>query len=548
MRPLPHEDKAFYISLTDSSGKHAHKLDLDETIIGRSHGCHIVINNRNVSRRHARILRVANEFRLIDLNSTHGTFVGGVRITDHLLKTGDRIEIGADSVPLLFTADPEAVPSDGTSTIENHLQNLKLVGNQESSDLEKISWILDFQQRWEDSFTHETAFDQILHSALKLSGAERAFILLREHGAMSYATGMDSRYRKLPETEFRTSRSVVGHVEKTGSPIFMVEGLEAAFAAQESVIATGVKAIACLPLEGIPTEAQTSSMLGILYLDSTKPMHAMSGLDERILKKLAGDAGNVLERIEFVKSIEQRKTFERELALAEEMQRALLPREIPTLHGWSLAAYSKPTRYVGGDFYDFLQTPRDSLLAILGDVAGKGVSAALLSAMILGSLHANIRSDDTIEITTNALNKLMCDKVPVGRFVTLFIIELQHDGGGNYISAGHTTAYLYRASTGAIEELQSNGMVVGAFDFARFETSAVALGAGDILIVYSDGLTEAENAAGDMLGEAPVLQAIQRSGTQGVDAVLTALTELLQQFTKGHGQTDDITIAAIGRQ
>ena len=548
MRPLPIAEKEFYISLIENSQKISHKLDREETIIGRSHGCHIVINNRNVSRRHARIIRVANEFRVIDLNSTHGTFVGGARITEHVLKPGDRIEVGADSVPLLFTTDPDAIPSDGSSTLENQLQGLQLVGNQESSDLEKISWILDFQQRWEDSFTHETAFDQILHSALKLSGAERAFILIRERGAMSYATGMDARYRKLPEAEFRTSRSVVGHVEKTGSPIFMVEGLEAAFAAQESVIATGVKAIACLPLEGIPTDAQTSSMLGILYLDSTKPMHAMSGLDERILKKLAGDAGNVLERIEFVKSIEQRKTFERELALAEEMQRALLPREIPTLQGWSLAAYSKPTRYVGGDFYDFLQTPRDSLLAILGDVAGKGVSAALLSAMILGSLHANIRSNDTIETTTNALNKLMCDKVPVGRFVTLFIIEFQDDGGGSYISAGHTTTYVYRASTGTIEELQSNGMVVGAFDFARFEASALALGSGDILIIYSDGLTEAENAAGDMLGEAPVLQAIQRSGLQGVDAVLTALKELLHQFTQGHGQTDDITIAAIGRR
>ena len=548
MRPLPQEEKQFYILLSENSEKRTHKLDLDETIIGRSHGCHIVINNRNVSRKHARIVRAGKEFRVIDLNSTHGTFVGGARITEHVLKPGDRIEVGADSVPLLFTADPDAIPSDGTSTLENQLQGLKLVGNQESSDLEKISWILDFQQRWEDAFTHETAFDQILHSALKLSGAERAFILLRERGAMSYATGMDSRFRKLPEAEFRTSRSVVGHVERTGSPIFMVEGLEAAFASQESVIATGVKAIACLPLEGIPTDAQTSSMLGILYLDSTKPMHAMSGLDERILKKLAGDAGNVLERIEFVKSIEQRKTFERELALAEEMQRALLPREIPTLKGWSLAAYSKPTRYVGGDFYDFVQTPRNSLLAILGDVAGKGVSAALLSSMILGSLHANIRSEDSIETTTNALNKLMCDKVPVGRFVTLFITELQDDGSGNYISAGHTTAYLYRASTGTIEELQSNGMVVGAFDFARFETSAIALSAGDILIIYSDGLTEAENAAGDMLGETAVLEAIKRSGSQGVDAVSTALTELLQQFTQGHGQTDDITIAAIGRK
>jgi sigma-B regulation protein RsbU (phosphoserine phosphatase) len=328
----------------------------------------------------------------------------------------------------------------------------------------------------------------------------------------------------------------------------MVEGLEAAFAAQESVIATGVKAIACLPLKGIVADSQaTTLLLGILYLDSKKPMHAMSGLDERILRKLAGDAGNVLERIEFVKSIEERKTFERELALAEEMQRALLPREIPKVLDLELAAFSKPTRYVGGDFYDFLVTPRGSLLTVLGDVAGKGVSASLLSSMILGSLHANIRTGLTIDAATRALNKLMTDKAPIGRFVTLFLAELNRDGSGVYISAGHTTSYVYRASTSTIDEFGSTSMIVGAFDFAQFEAHQISLSPGDVLIAYSDGLTEAENPANEMLGEAPVLDAIQRSGAKGATGVLLALTAQLEEFTRGRGQTDDITIAVIAR-
>jgi serine phosphatase RsbU (regulator of sigma subunit) len=548
MRARPQEKEAFYLCWTEDSNKRAYRLGGEETIIGRSSDCDIVINNRNVSRRHARIDYVGGEYRLTDLGSTFGTFFQGNKVSQHTFRLGDKLELGADYIPVLFTQDPDSITREGTSTLENHLLDLKLVVAQESSDLEKISWILDFQQRWEDAFTPETAFDQILNSALKLSGAERAFILVRERTRMSYATGMDCDYRKLAETEFRMSSGVVGHVQRTGTPIFMVEGLEAAFAAQESVIATGVKAIACLPLLGIPTESESTAMLGILYLDSTKPMHALSGLDERILKKLAGDAGNVLERIELVKNLEQRRTLERELALAEEMQKALLPREIPVLTGWELAAYSKPTRYVGGDFYDFLQTPRGTLVAILGDVAGKGVSAALLSSMILGSLHANIRSERAIQAATNALNRLMCDKAPSGRFVTLFIVEFKEDGSGLFISAGHTTAYIYRAATKEIEELRSNGLVVGAFGFARFETSELILRPGDVLIIYSDGLTEAEDPKGDMVGEERVLQVVRRAGAGGAEAVLLALTELLQHFTEGRGQTDDITIAAICRR
>jgi serine phosphatase RsbU (regulator of sigma subunit)/pSer/pThr/pTyr-binding forkhead associated (FHA) protein len=547
MSARPQEREEFYICWTEDAAEKVFRLDSPEVLIGRSSECQVVIKNLNVSRRHARVSQVGGQHKLVDLNSRYGTFVNGERVAERLLKAGDRIELGSDGVPLLFTHNPQGSNKTSASTLEHQLLDLRLVG-QESTELEKISWILDFQQRWEDAFTPETAFDQILHSALKLSGAERAFILIRERSSLRYATGMDSRFRKLPEAEFRTSRSVVSHVERTSTPIFMVEGLEAAFAAQESVIATGVKAIACLPLLGLPTESGSSAMLGILYLDSTKPMHALSGLDERILKKLAGDAGNVLERLEFVRTIEQRRTLERELALAEEMQRALLPREIPDLPGWELAAYSKPTRYVGGDFYDFVQTPRGSLMAMLADVSGKGVSAALLSSMILGSLHSNIRADSTTLAAANALNKLMCDKAPSGRFVTLFMMEFEESGTGQFISAGHTTAYLYRAATGLVEELPSNGMVIGAFSFAAFETSPASLSLGDVLVIYSDGLTEAENAAGDMLGEEPVRECIRKCGPQGAQATLASLTELLQQFTQGHGQTDDITLAVIGRR
>ena len=538
----------FYLCWSEDSNSRSHPIAPSrETIIGRSSECDVVINNRNVSRRHAKIVSDGSGYRLIDLNSTYGTFVQRARVAEHALKSGDRIELGSEAISLVFTSEPDqggVLPSG--STIENHLLDLKIAGSKESSDLEKISWILDFQQRWEDAFTPETAFDQILHSALRLSGAERAFILIQRNG-MKYTTGMNSALRRLPESEFHTSRSVVVHVERTGTPIFMVEGLEAAFAAQESVIATGIKAIACLPLKGIVENAQSTALLGILYLDSKKPMHAMSGLDERILRKLAGDAGNVLERIEFVKSIEERRTFERELALAEEMQRALLPREIPKVLDLKLAAFSKPTRYVGGDFYDFMVTPRGPLLTVLGDVAGKGVSAALLSSMILGSLHSNIRAGLSIDAAANGLNKLMTDKAPSGKFVTLFLLELDSSGQGAYISAGHTITYVYRAATATIDELSSTGMILGVFDFAHFSAEPVALNPGDVLIAYSDGLTEAENPANEMLGEKAVLDCIRNSGAQGAEGVLRALTVLLEDFTRGHGQTDDITIVVVAR-
>jgi phosphoserine phosphatase RsbU/P len=352
---------------------------------------------------------------------------------------------------------------------------------------------------------------------------------------------------RLGEHEFRTSRSVVDHVAKTGMAVFMVEGLDDAFAAQASIIATGAKAIACLPLQGIPGDAGTAGILGILYLDSTQPMHALSGLDEKILRKLAADASNVLERLELISNIEQRKTLERELALAEEAQNALLPRTIPVIRGWQLAAFSKPTRYVGGDFYDFIRTDQNSFVAALGDVSGKGVSAALVSSMVLGSLHAQIHSRKSLESAAHACNLIMREKSPAERFVTFFLAQFHLDGGGKYLSAGHTTAYVYRSGRNIIEDLPSNNTIVGAFDFSSFQSTPIGLEAGDVLLSYSDGVTDAEGVNGEMFGEQRLLECIRAAAGFGAQALITRLTQDLDAFTGGRSQSDDITIMAIGR-
>jgi len=536
-----------YICWIEGSERRNHELSEGETTIGRRPDCEIMVSNSQVSRRHAQITAASGTFTIADLGSTNGTFVNDVHITQRILEDGDRIELGKDRVPLLFTSDPTKFSGDEAARFERALLDLKLSEKGESTVLQKISWILDFQQMWGKTLTAETAFDQILRSALSLSGAERAYILIRDQQKFSYAAGMLASGAKLEEHEFRASRSVVDHVGKTGTAVIMVEQLDDAFAAQASIIAAGAKAIACLPLQGIPADAGATSTLGILYLDSTQPMHALSGLDEKILMKLAADASNVLERLELISNIEQRKTLERELALAEEAQNALLPRTIPLIPGWQLAAFSKPTRYVGGDFYDFIRTADDSFVAALGDVSGKGVSAALVSSMVLGSLHAQIHSQKSLESAAQACNHIMREKSPAERFVTFFVAEFHLDGGGKYLSAGHTTAYVYRSGPKIIEDLPSNNTIIGAFDFSSFQCSPLGLEAGDVLLSYSDGLTDAENDSGEMFGEQRILSSMHAAAEFGAQALLTQLTQDLDEFTGQRSQSDDITIMAIGR-
>jgi len=519
-----------------------------EVLIGRRSDADVVLNNQHVSRHHAKLVKTEQGYFLQDLGSTHGTFVNETRVEQHVLKHGDRISLGKDRIDLEYVVGerPRRIgPSETTQIFERSLIDLGAVLPSGVSDLEKISCILDFQYQWENLFTPDAAFQKILQSALKISGAERGFILVREGGGFGYAAGMDAKFRTLPQSTFRTSHTIVDDVAKSGSAVFMVEGLDNKYKAQASIVAMNVRAVACLPLMGIPAQADTPLILGILYLDSTKRMHSLSGLDEKILNKLAVEAGNVLERLEMIKGIEARKKLEQELTWAEETQRSLLPQVLPEVSNLKLHAFSKPTRYVGGDFYDFVELQAGVLAGVLADVSGKGISASLLSSMILGCLQMQLRANVSSPEALNRLNQFLCEKSSTSRFVTMFFFTLDASGRGSYINAGHNAAYIFRAETGDIEEVPSNNIIVGAFSFATYEASPLQLGVGDVLVAYSDGLTEAEGKDGEPFGEDRLKDIIRSEAPIGSKHLEQKVLEAIQNFTMGRSQTDDITIVIV---
>jgi len=246
-----------------------------------------------------------------------------------------------------------------------------------------------------------------------------------------------------------------------------------------------------------------------------------------------------------LKTLEERKKAEQELALAQQTQESLLPRCLPQFENFRIHAFNNPTRYVGGDFYDFLQLSSGEWMGVLADVSGKGMSAALLSSMVLGALSMEFRSTTRPHDILNRVNQLLCEKSLPFQFVTLFLFLLSPDGAGNFISAGHNPAYLFRSATGKIEALVSDAFVLGMFDFASYQSGTLHLDKGDILVVYSDGLTDAEDEQREMFGEDRLLEIIRREAPLGSHAVEQALLTAVQEFTQGMPQTDDITFVVV---
>ena len=246
-----------------------------------------------------------------------------------------------------------------------------------------------------------------------------------------------------------------------------------------------------------------------------------------------------------LKTLEERKKSEQELALAQETQESLLPRSLPQFENFRIHAFNNPTRYVGGDFYDFLQLSSGEWVGVLADVSGKGMSAALLSSMLLGALSTEFRYVTEPQEVLNRVNQLLFEKSLPGRFVTLFLFLLSPQGVGQFIGAGHNPAYLFRSATGKIEELSSGNLILGAFASVAYQSCPLHLHQGDILVVYSDGLTEARNQQEEMFGEERLLKIIQQEAPSGSHALQQKFLKAIEEFTQGMPQADDITYLVV---
>jgi phosphoserine phosphatase RsbU/P len=527
-------------------------LVADRISIGRLPTADVVLRHHQTSRQHAQIVHEGEAWVLADLKSTHGTFVNGSRIERHALRSGDRIRLGPEGVDLVFLIGPGAgTNSSGlldSAELELSVRRLASVLPEESgahSELEKISCLLDFHYFFGKTFSAEGTFYQILESALKISGGMRGFVMRKRGDRFEYSLGLDGSGRLLLEEDFRTSHSVVEQVARTGEPVFMTQGIRGDLAGQASIVAMNLRSVACLPLEAMSQESRTPTVRGILYLDSQAKMNALSGLDEKLLRRLAVEAGHVLEKLELIETLAERQRMEQELSIAEETQRALLPHVLPSLEPYRIRAFCRATRYLGGDFYDFIPTGDNELTGVLADVSGKGTPAALLSSFTLGALNMEFRTSAEPETVLNGVNKLLCEKTPMSKFVTLFLFQLDEQGRGRYINAGHNTAYVFRAASGDLEELTSGGTPLGMFPHSACQSSPLRVDPGDTLVVYSDGLTDAENRTGEQFGEEQLRALIRSSAPQGVEALEYVLLAALDRFTQDVAQTDDITFLLV---
>lgn len=503
--------------------------------IGRSHSNHLVLRGTEVSRAHAEIVWDGRQFQLRDCQSRAGTFLNNDRIEQGTLSAGDRIRVGP-SFELRFRTG-RAVREDDTSASSSSSTAI--------SDLRQTATLLAGLRALGDAKVLDHVLELVLDSAIDISEAERGFIMLvSPTGDLEFRSGRGRDGTAMSGSQFQTSRKIPDEVFKTGQTQLVKDLQDAAIASNhEGTIALGIRNVLCAPLRMVRYADSTESIgdsrqIGVLYLDSRKRQSFRSSSMQSAVETLANEAAGAIENARLYREARERQKLEHDLHTAQEFQQALLPKTAPALGYFDAAASMLPCRMIGGDFYAYEPLQDNALGFTLGDVAGKGAPAGLLGARIqeIFSAHAPALINPAATIT--AINATLLRRSLESRFVTMVYGILYPDGRLTYCNAGHNHPVL--VTPHGARRLETGGLIVGLFDDVTFEEETVRLQPGDLLVVFSDGISEANDEHGEEFGDERIIEAVGCAGQEPA-TVLETLFERLRAFTGAEPQGDDMT-------
>lgn len=538
------------LKLVKNTGEErAFPIEKSKFTIGRSGENDVQTNDASVSRFHAEILKEGNQYTIVDKQSKCGTFVNGQRVQTAILKHEDRILLGNETQILFLTQDevtakepPPPFVTDTPSMI------LSMAG----SDLKNVSHLLEVARLLSGTAPLHEILDMVLDAAIEITRAERAFLILRDSdGEPKVERGRDKIKQSVSAEAFQLSTTVLKQVMESGEKVFLsdVQGPNK-FAVSESMLNLELRTIICLPLKqfGI-LDSSTSTfgdqkVIGALYLDGKKATESFSKISQGILDSLATDATAVIENARLLRDAREKERLEMELATAKEIQATLLPKIRGSYGYFEACAQNIPSRHISGDCYDLIKIPDGRYAAMIADVSGKGVSAAVLCSMVQGLLFAEAMKHPSPSDCLNSVNGYLVQRTAGNKFVTLFYGNIAPSGEFQFVNAGHNPPYLVHPD-GSIEELFSGGLIVGAFPFATYEHKTINLQPGDLICLFTDGVTEARSRSGELFGEEDLKTLLLEHRTEPVDEIVEKIFRRIAEYSAGEPQSDDISVFII---
>jgi serine phosphatase RsbU (regulator of sigma subunit)/pSer/pThr/pTyr-binding forkhead associated (FHA) protein len=542
----------------------------ESVILGRHPNCHIILESVAVSRQHARIAQMGGSYYIEDLDSRNGTCVNGQRIPARQprpLAENDEVricevvfafrqgppplkvtlpEMEGSPVATALVVDDER-PSGGSTIMSkiNISTGSSSVQTQVNSEA-KLKALIEISQRLGRALRLSEVLPSVLDSLFRIFlQADRGFIVLRERpGGRLVPKAVKCRRQEDTET-IRISRTIVNNVMATKEAILSADAAtDARFEMAESIVDFHIRSVMCAPL--IDSEGNA---LGVIQIDTQDQRTRFSRDDLDVLASVAYQAASAVENAQLHEAAVRQEALARDLALAHEMQRRLLPAGPPQIDQYDFFAFYAPADELGGDYYDYVALPDGRLAIVVADVSGHGISAALLMSRFSAATRFCLAIEPQPAAAMQRLNQDFCSGGWEDRFVTLVLCVLdprRHEV--TVVNAGHMPPLLRHGSR-QIEPVgeEEARLPVGVDRDVTYAQTTAPLAPGDSLILYTDGITEAMNADDELYGLSRLRAQLSSPMDDGLSQLGQRILSDVRLFTGSRPQNDDICLTCFGR-
>lgn len=523
--------------------------------MGRAPDNNLVLRDTRISRTHAQISRVDGCYVLEDLGSRHGVWVNGERVEkSRRLEGSERIEFGVpDGYQIHFTRTGDEIRKLMARPVTGD------TGRVGATNLEKLRAVLEVARSLQSSFSTDDVLNTVLDAALSVTGAERGFLLLfDEERTLQVRSARAAGGAELPPDALRVPRRLIQQALESRRDLFSMSFDPSATddrSPGNTITDLELRSVVCIPLVHVNLSgtagatqilSTATANAGLLYMDSRVTSVDLAGGNRELLQTLAIEASTVLENARLIDEQRTKQRMEEELDVARRIQRSLMPRHLPQEGWFVVVGSSQSSHQVGGDYFDVSALGPETWSLVVADVSGKGVSSALLASFLQGAFLSATSATDISEVLER-INAFLSDRSEHGKYATMFYSRLDSSGRLTYANAGHCPALLVRRS-GEIEKLEATAMPVGLVPGASFGIEQRRLEPGDRLVLYTDGVTEAQSDTGEFFGRKRLREAVQCAGSAPCRELHARIQQAVLDFTAGAEQADDLTLVVVEYQ
>lgn len=507
--------------------------------LGRASECTIPIKDRFLSRRHAEIAFDRGRWFVRDCGSVNGTLLNGTKIIEpEALRPGDRIALGDSEI--VFHADEStsqliAIDSD------SHATNLAIAVDDDSRGGERSAILTSLALEFLADRPMEDLFEFILDRVVRLLRPSRAAIALLATDRRSFSSVRLRRQDVSDPEDLTISKTLLREVIDGRKVVsYFDTDQDQALARAASIIAQHIRSAVCAPL------VVSDAVLGVLYIDYVSNRGVVGEDDVRLVAQIARFAAVTLERTRLREEAVAKAVMDEELRTAYIIQSRLLPSSLPKLDSYVFAGSNRPCKTVSGDYYDVVVRPDGRIYFVIADVSGKGITAALVMSSVATAFNIFTRNDPKPSELLREINATLAPKTAPTKFVTAVVGVLDPRSGViEFANAGHVAPLV--VSRAGVEALRTTDIVVGIMPLAQYRDQSIALQPGDSLVLFTDGVTEAENADEAQLGLDPILTLLGTMHGNSAPSLLDAIDTHVHEYIGGVPAGDDVTMLAVTR-